>query len=216
MSCGRSPLRALKGGSLFGRGCYQQLHDPAPICSSRPFGHGRQAPDLDLPHARVIVRVVTDEGFEEVGIEGVDVLGELVSVLQLEHSGAALFNRHEYYDAIGLRRSDHVFAQLFVDENAFSAERDASRDVAQSLVDEGLRLAHPREVGSRRRTGDTEQVHCDGSSLVDGQNEERLVRRRQPAVVRSAHRLAVRNHRRYRVGLLLHPQDASQRHAGVS
>ena len=71
---------------LLGRGPYEQLNDPAPVCAFRPFGHRRQTRDRGVADYLVLEGVVADECPEEVRIEGFDVLSEPIVIFQFERS----------------------------------------------------------------------------------------------------------------------------------
>ena len=172
---------------LRGRRRDEELNDPAPARARRPLRDHGQPLNLGLLHCLVVEWIEADEKLEEVGVEGLDVLGERVTELQLEHSRAALFDRHQQDDPVRFGRSSHLGAQVLVDEHALPAGGHASGHVAQPLVDERLRLAHPHQVARRPLTGDAEHVFGERGPMIHRQNEERLVSRRHPAVVRRGH-----------------------------
>jgi len=63
------------------------------------------------------------------------VVGEAVSVLQLEDAGTTLLDRHGQHHAVLSRRGRDRRAEVLVDQDARPA-RSLDRDVTEALVDE--------------------------------------------------------------------------------
>jgi hypothetical protein len=127
--------------------------------------------ELTPVELRVARRIEAHERLHQVGVDALDVLGEVVSVLELELRLTGPLRRHRRDNRLVLGELEHLGPELLVDEEGRDpGATEVVTCTRQSLEDQPLRLRDPGGLRRGRFSGDSEQ------------------RSNRPAVIKSEHK----------------------------
>ena len=141
-----------------------------------PVREPLQPRELLLVHRGVAVGVVADEHLGEVGVELLDVGGEVVAVLEVELVLAGLLDRHRQLEAVLARLLGDVRAELLVDEHAGGARLRALVDgFEHALEDQVLGVGDLLRLLGSRVALDPEHLLLERPPMVEREDVQLAV-----------------------------------------